>query len=179
MASLPKKRLIISAAVLIVAAVGVYAWHVRHGNPEAQTASKQPSAQSNFTSGGAHASSPNSGVTQGGATDNQGDKSATPSETGVTSTSGVVTVVAPASGGSLVSGDTVRGTANGVGKVQYRIVDDNVGVVAQGSLDVVDGAFSGTMQFKAYATTGQLEVFTFNNQDQEVNEVRLPVALKP
>ncbi|HSX30423.1 MAG TPA: hypothetical protein VLE99_00715 [Candidatus Saccharimonadales bacterium] len=156
---------------------GVYAWH-RHGAvPRAETTSKEPSAQSNFTGGKGHQSNPSANTNQGGATDNHGDSSTNSGATGTASSSGVVTVTSPASDALLSSGDTLRGTATGQSKVQYRLIDDTVGVIAQGSLDVVDGRYSGTLQFTAHAKTGRLDVFTYDSQFQETNEVQLPVEL--
>jgi hypothetical protein len=172
------KRQIISITLVVVAlAAFVYVWHRHNTKPVAKTTSKQASAQSNFTSGNAHENSTNTGVTQGSATDNKGDASATQGETGTSSASGVVTVVSPAKNGMLTSGDVIRGTAAGARQVQYRLIDDNVGVVAQGGLDVVNGTFSGKLQFKAHASTGRLDVYTLNEQGQETNEVQLQVGL--
>jgi len=177
MPRLTKRSTLILLLLVLIVAGGAYAWHRHTAKPVAKTTSKQSSAQSDFTGGGKHESSANSGVTQGGATDNKGDKSAVQGETGTSSASGAVSVVSPTQNGTLSSGDTIRGTATGASQVQYRLVDDNVGVVAQGALNVVDGTFSGTLQFEAHAKTGRLDVFTFNAQGQETNEVQLPVGL--
>lgn len=177
MSRFSKRQIISIVLVIVVIAAAAYAWHWHAAKPVTKTTSKQTSAQSNFTSGGKHESSADTGVTQGGATDNHGDKAAAPGETGASSASGVVTVVSPAQNGTLASGDTVRGSATSSNQVQYRLIDDNVGVIAQGALSVTNGTFSGVLQFKSHATTGRLDIFTLNDQGQEINEVQLPVRL--
>lgn len=172
-----KRSLLIVAVLIMAALAGVYAWHRHQAKPQSETTSKSPTAQSGYTGGTGHTSNPSGNTNQGGATDNQGDKAGTTGETGVSSTSGVVTVLSPAKNGLLASGSVLRGTAKEVTKVQYRVIDDNVGVIAQGSLDVVNGTYSGTLQFKAYAKTGRLDVYTYDSQFQEINEVQLPIAL--
>jgi len=177
MSRISKRQIISIILVCVVLATGAYLWHRHSEKPVAKTTSKQASAQSNFTKGGGHESSTNTGVTQGSATDNKGDASATQGETGTSSASGEVTVVSPAKNGTLTSGDVVRGTATGASQVQYRLIDDNVGVIAQGGLGVVNGTFSGKLQFKAHASTGRLDVYTLNDQGQETNEVQLQIGL--
>lgn len=179
MIKVTKRTILVTAIVVVVVVVAGYFWHRHTEKPVAHTTSKQQSAQSNFKSGGNHENSTNSGVTQGSATDNKGDKSIAQSGAGVSSASGIVTVVSPAQNGTLASGDTVRGTATGVPQVQYRVIDNDVGVVAQGTLSVVNGTFSGTLQFRAHATMGRLDVYTLNNQGQETNEVQMPIGMEP
>jgi len=173
------KRIMISgAAFLMVLASLLYFWHRHMTRPVASTTSKSHTAQNDYTGDNTHENAPISNVTQGGAKDNHGDKSIA-DEAGVSSASGVVKVISPIANGTLDTGDTVRGAVTGVGnsKVQYRLIDDEVGVIAQGSLDVVNGTYSGTLQFKAYAKTGRLDVFTYDSQYREINEVQLPVEL--
>jgi len=110
------------------------------------------------------------------ATDNQGatPSSSTNSSQWTVSTSGLVTVKQPASNSLLKSGDSLFGSAK-VSQVQYRLIDNQVGVLAQGPLNVVDGNFSATLHFRAVANTGRLDVFSFDSQGAEVNEVQIPV----
>lgn len=111
------------------------------------------------------------------ATDNQGanpSSATTNSSQWTVSSSGLVTVKQPAGNSLLKSGDSLFGSAK-VGQVQYRLIDNQVGVLAQGPLNVVGGNFSATLHFRAVATTGRLDVFSFDSQGAEVNEVQIPV----
>lgn len=110
------------------------------------------------------------------ATDNQGVTPSTttnPSEW-VTSSSGVITVKQPVNNSVLKSGDTLFGSAK-VNQIQYRLIDNQVGVLAQGPISVVRGSFSVTLHFRQVGSSGRLDVFSFDSQGAEVNEVQIPV----
>ena len=111
----------------------------------------------------------------GGATDTKGAaKPTTPSSQWTTSQTGYLTVKSPAANGKLKDGSTIVGSAK-VAKVSYRLIDNVVGVLAQGELNVVDGNFSGTLHFQAKGTGGRLDVFSTNDQGVEYNEVQINV----
>lgn len=169
---------LLGTLAIIVIAGGSYAWYRHHTHDWVQTTSHEKTAQNDYTGGDNRPSHEGTGTNQGGATDNKGDKTAIPDEIGAVSSSGVLSVVAPVSGGSLGSGDTLRGTAKGIARVQYRVIDDQVGVVAQGSLQTVNGTYSGTLHFDARSTSGRVDVYSYDSQYQEVNEVQIPVTLK-
>lgn len=107
------------------------------------------------------APSVNNGTTgQGGVIDQNGQTSGSlpPSSDWTSSSSGNITLQQPTARQTIESGDTLGGLAT-VDTVQFILKDDSVGVIAQGSLSVVDGKFSGTLKFTPHAHTGQLEVF--------------------
>jgi hypothetical protein len=60
--------------------------------------------------------------------------------------------------------------------VNYRLIDDQVGVISQGTIKVVAGNFSAAVNFKPYAKTGRLDVFTTDDNGKESNEVQVQVA---
>jgi hypothetical protein len=107
------------------------------------------------------------GSSQGGAIDKHGAATAADTATDEsswkTSTSGLITLQQPIDRAEIASGDTIRGVAQ-VSTVQYRLVDDSIGVLAQGSLNVVNGKFSGILQFSHKSSTGQLKVFSLDPQ---------------
>jgi len=178
MSRITKRNLSIVIALVVILGVGVYLWRQHMAKPPAQTTSKSKTAQYNYTGATTHQSNATSTPNQGGAVDNHGDKSATSAESGIASASGLITVVSPGGSASLASGDMLRGTADkSITTIQYRVIDDEVGVIAQGSLQVVNSTYSGTLHFEAHGATGRVDVYSYNDQSQEVNEIQLPVQL--
>lgn len=149
--------------------------------PAAQTSSKTATAQSNYTGGKSRPISSQNSVSQGGAIDEKGVAPTTTTDPSnwASSSSKAITLKQPIAGSQLNSGDPITGSAT-VNPIQYRLVDDANGVIAQGSLSVVSGVFSGKLQFKAYSSTGTLTVFSFDTQSgAEVNRIQIPVKLNP
>lgn len=169
---------IIALVVIIVGVVLVIFFSKKNSENSARTTSTAPTAQGDY-SGGDNRQNADSTSTQGGAVDNHGQSSSTPTDqsTWKTSDSGVITLKQPISGSTLKSGTELSGVAT-LDKIQYRLVDNAVGVIAQGALTVVSGGFSGTLQFQARSKTGSLAVFSFDDQGREVNRVEIPVAFQ-
>jgi hypothetical protein len=119
----------------------------------------------------------NNGVTQQTATDRKGqapNEAINDQNKWTVSESGLITLKLPAANGSLKSSDSIYGSAQ-VDKVQYRLIDDQVGVVSQGFISVVNGNFSASVNFKPYASSGRLDVFSTDPSGKELNEVQVPV----
>jgi hypothetical protein len=173
--SSPLKKVSVSVLVVLLFTGGIYLVHRHYEKPEAKTTSKAVTAQNNFT-GGKKRSTSSGDASQGGATDNHGKTTTltTNQSQWAISASGDITLESPIANGTMQTGYTIEGTAK-VSLVQYRLVDANTGVIAQGSLNVVNGAFSGTLQFQSHATTGQLDIFSYNSSDVEINNINLPV----
>jgi hypothetical protein len=91
-----------------------------------------------------------------------------------TSASGLITVKLPVANSTFQSGGTVTGTAS-VTPVYYTLIDNQVGVVSQGTMNVVNGNFTAAINFKPYATTGRLDVYSTDSTGKEYNEVEIPV----
>lgn len=167
--------LVALAVLLLVGAIaygGYRLYQNRHSNSAVGTSSSASTAHGNKPAA-------SSGVRQGGATDKKGGSTPTTESTNsadwTTSTSGVITLQQPIANATIKTGDTLRGTAK-IDTVQYRLVDDKVGVIAQGTLDVVGGKFSGILQFRAYAPTGALKVFSIDPQTgAEINHADIKV----
>lgn len=172
------KRVLVAVVALLVLGVAGYLVHRHYEKPQVQTTSKEVTAQNNYTSGSKRPV--NSGnASQGGAVDEHG-QTATPTTSQsqwATSTSGQITLENPVANGLLQSGDTIEGTAK-VPTVQFRLVDTDAGVIAQGQLTVVNGVFAGKLEFQPQATTGQLDIFSYSSSDTEINSINLPVQLK-
>lgn len=134
-----------------------------------------PSAASKNT--GEKAISKDNGSEKGGPSDKNGQipssVSTDPSKW-VTSDSGVIVVKQPAVGSTINSGATITGTAS-VGNVQYRLIDDQVGVISEGPINVVSGNFTAAISFTPHSSTGRLDVFSTEPSGKEINEVQLAV----
>ena len=112
----------------------------------------------------------------GGATDTHGSsQSSPPSSQWTSSASGVITVKSPAPNATLKSGDTISGSSS-ASEINYRLSDDKVGVIAQGTLTVDSGNFSGILHFQTHGTSGRLDIFTTNAMGVEYNEVQINVG---
>ncbi len=114
------------------------------------------------------------GINQGTATDNQGGASATPESQWLVAKSGDITLKQPAANATLKDGAVISGSAK-VSQVQYRLIDDQVGLLAQGSLKAVNGNFSGTLHFQPHSSGGRLDIFSYDASDAEINEIQVIV----
>lgn len=171
------KLLLYAFVALIIIGFAVYFLVVKqpkNRQPEpSATISKLP-AQPASNDGNKQLNS-SGGVNQGTAVDNNGSLStSTPPSQWVSSDSGAITVKSPALDSTVSSGFNLSGSSS-LGKLQYRLVDDQVGVISQGFINVVNGNFSANIGFQEVSDSGRLDVFSTNADGAEVNEVQLPV----
>jgi hypothetical protein len=172
-----KRKIILAITIIFIVALGIigYLWlsHQSAGG-SVTTTSKEPSAQSNFTSGGQREvvqSNRNEGIV----TDTGGNVPSLPPSSGwSSSTSGIITVYSPAKNSLLSTGQTLLGESS-ADRVSFRIIDSVSGVIAQGSIGVVNGKFSGNFSFETSAQEGRLDIFTVNNSGVESNVIEIPV----
>jgi hypothetical protein len=162
--------------VVLCGSLGYLYWKNQQTNvsDNTETTSRQPSAQSTFTGAGKKEivqSNSNEGVV----TDTGGTISTLPpSSDWSSSTSGVITVYSPAKNSLLSSGQTLSGKSS-AGRVSFRLMDSISGVIAQGSISVVNDKFSGTFSFATSAKDGRLDLFTTDSNGVESNGVEIPV----
>lgn len=170
--------LLLVILLLVLAGAGYLVYHHYRRPQEAKTTSKEATAQNNYSSGKNRPTS-SGNASQGGAVDEHGNTTPPSSSESqwTTSSSGLITLESPITNGLLQSGDTIEGTAK-VSTVQYRLVDTDVGVLAQGPLSVVNGSFAGKIQFQPKATTGQLDIFSYDSEDDEINSIAIPVQFE-
>lgn len=178
-----KKKIYIAIiiAVLLIGAGAAYAVYQSRKPKPAETTSTSKTAQSDYDDGKERPTNgQNIGTNQGGAVDNKGDdNTSTPGEAKTVSSTGMITVLGLSANSLLKNGDTLRGTTDKtVGTVQFRVLDESTGVVAQGALTVVDGAFSGTLHFNARSATGRIDIFNFDASGSEANNIEIPVRFK-
>lgn len=115
--------------------------------------------------------------TPGGGKDTNGSVSASTSPgQWVVSQSGNITVKQPVANAALQSGAVLSGSAK-VGTVNFRLIDSKVGVISEGTLNVVNGNFSGVLSFTSQSSTGRLDVFSTDTPGgPELNEVQISVG---
>ncbi len=124
---------------------------------------KQPSlSTSNTTNGSSTSTSLNSNIN-------------TNSSLYIASSSGQITVHTPYNNETISSGFPINGTAK-VSTVNYILIDNQVGQIAQGSLKVINGKFQGTLSFTPHATSGVLQVYSPNpTNGSEENVINIDV----
>ena len=120
--------------------------------------------------GGSQDSSPSQGS---GVTDT-GGSNVTKQSGGISSSSGDITLYSPTTDQTISNGVKVSGSAN-VSEVFYRINDTTHGMIANGRLAVKNGLFSGTINVNTDASTGTFEVYSFNSQGQEINNISVDI----
>jgi hypothetical protein len=174
-----RKTIITAIIIAVILAAGVFVWvNAQKDDKRVETTSTSPTAQSDYSDGDDRPSSSGGSGSQGGAIDTNGADVPTDTTGGVASESGVLTVLQPTENQELASGATLSGSAKDLSKVQYRLIDNDRGVIAQGALFVKDGVFSGKLQFEASATSGRLDVFSYDAQGEEINTIEMPVTFK-
>jgi hypothetical protein len=167
---------------ILLAAIGLLAWYWHNHNSTVKIANTSGSNTSvtpapPTKNAKRNSSSPSSTVNQGGAIDKNGQKPSSVSDNSsqwTSSASGLITLKSPIESSVLKNGDAIYGSASS-GPVQFRLIDSSVGVIAQGTLNVVDGSFSGTASFKPYGSSGRLDVFNTDSSGKEVNELQVQV----
>lgn len=144
---------------------------------DAKTTSTAPTAQDDFTDGGSR------DVNQGD--DNEGtvqDTSGTvpsvpPQDQWTVSADQKITAYTPSKNAIIKKGDSISG-ASTLPKINFRLIDDASGVIAQGTLTVEKGKFSGTFDFTTTGSNGRLDLFTANADGVESSVVEIPVRFK-
>lgn len=166
--------IVFSAMIL---AIFFFLWRENQQKEEAETTSREPSAQSNFTYGVKREvvqSKKNEGII----TDTNGSiHSMPPSSEWSSSPSGVITVYSPAKNSLLLNGSVLSGESS-ADRISFRMIDSVTGVIAQGSISVVNKKFSGKFSFETIAPEGRLDVFTTNDEGIESNVIEIPVRFK-
>lgn len=197
MPKLSKKQAVLIVGALIVIGVGTYAFLTRDTpqdfdtsqlTSDAKSTSDLPSAQPGF-----HASDIDAGDTakdrepgnsiredQGsaGITDTNGTISGSiDTSKPITSESGEITVYSPQNNQSVTGEMPVAGAAK-LKTVMYRVSDDVSGVIETGSLNVVNGKFSGSLRITTGAKSGQVSFFGTQDDGNEFSNVTIPLNFR-
>jgi len=161
-----KPYILLIVLILVVAGGSVfyYAKYYHHNkNMVADTASSKkpieatPSKPTKTQVATTPATNPGGSVNENGQT----PSSLPPSSDWVSSSSGDITLQLPTENTTVETGDTISGTAT-VSSVNYILSDTSVGEIDQGTLPVVNGRFSGKMEFSTSAPSGTLQVYYAN-----------------
>lgn len=171
-----KVDIIVAAALLAIAVAILLFILFRQNKPVSDTSQTTNSNNSSTTDSTTHTQSASSG-SQGGAIDTGGTTTVTdtPQNGWTAADSGNIVVHSPAANSVLSNGNTIYGTAL-TDVVNYRLVDNDSGVVAQGQLSVVNGTFSGILRFRPLSTQGTITFFSFNQSTgAEENRVKINV----
>lgn len=146
-------------------------------NSDAQTTSSVPSAQSDFSDGGDRIVGDTTGNNDiGSISDNAGTPSSNTSSP-ITSVTGEITLYLPIKNALVKSGQEVAGDSS-LSAISYRIIDNTHGVIATGSLSVVNGKFSGNMNFDTDATEGRLDIFGTRSDGVEFSSIEVPIRFR-
>ncbi len=145
-----------------------------------KTTSTAPSAQEDFTGAEERPVLENPSEDKGSASvvDNQGTIESTPPEEQWTiSKTGQITVYTPVNNQLLSSGSALSGEST-LPTVSYRVIDNVSGVINEGQLIVVNGKFSGSINFLTSASEGRLDIYSSNEDGIEFSNIEIPVRFK-
>lgn len=178
-----KKIIPLIALVVILAGFGIYktsglgifSKEDPGSTDNEQTTSAEPSAQPNFSEGN-EKSTNNDRSNEGTAiiSDDQGNFVDVDTSNSSTSSSGEITVFTPTKNSLVRSGQRISGTSS-IPEVNYRVIDSVSGVIATGTLSVVNDKFSGTLNFSTSAKEGRIDFFGTKSDGTEYSVVEIEV----
>lgn len=181
-----KAPIIIASVIGLILLLGLLEWagviDIIKSTPkiittDTETTSEQESAQTDFT-GQKDKDATRLDKEEGIVTDNKGAISDTPpANQWSVSESGLIKVYSPARNSLLGRGDILAGEARSE-TVSFRLIDDVSGVIANGTLAVTGGKFSGTFDFVSSGQSGRVDVFNADDKGLESNIVEIPVRFK-
>ncbi|HUC88269.1 MAG TPA: hypothetical protein VMR95_03930 [Candidatus Binatia bacterium] len=180
----PHKKTYISVAILLViAAAGVTFGFIKYHDDNLKTknnlAVTNPKAvikvKASTSTPQAPAVATTTGLTPGGVVDKNGQTTGSlpPSSDWVSSASGDITLQQPSPNTTVNNGDPISGTAN-VSNVSFILTDNSVGLIDQGNLNVVNGKFSGLLEFQAHSSSGILQLYypnPSNGSEEDIIEI--------
>lgn len=139
------------------------------------TPSPKSDVSSSIPPSGTSSSNGSNNLSQGAFKDTTGTAATTTSPSQwIVSQSGNITVKQPIVNSTLQSGAVISGSAN-VSQVNFRLIDNQVGVIDQGMLNVSSGNFSGILYFQSHAASGRLDIFSTEPNGAEINEIQISV----
>lgn len=147
-------------------------------NVEARTTSEISSAQQDFNIGPEGDGDKDPGAT----TEDQGTANVTDTG-GVASSntnnprnsnSGEITLYLPIDNTLIKSGQEIAGIST-LSTIHYRLIDSDSGVIANGTLSVVSGRFSGQLTFVTKAKEGRLDIFATRSDASEYSVIEVPL----
>lgn len=145
-----------------------------------KTTSKTQTAQNDFT--GADAREPGNTLNEQKGTgivhDNNGQASKPVDTSNPTvSKTGEITLFSPRQNALVTNGTEING-ASTLKKVSYRLIDDVSGVISMGELSVINGKYSGILDFRTSAQDGRLDIYGTRIDGSEFSNVEQQVRFK-
>jgi hypothetical protein len=181
-----KKSLYILVIVLMVAAIAIVGVLIKHHDDfktrqNLAVSRTKPAVKGSTSTPQAPTQPTQQNLNPGGAVDKNGQTTGRlpASSNWVSSASNSITLQQPSPNGTIANGDAISGTAS-VDKVAFILKDNSVGLIAQGSLIVVNGRFSGLMEFQAHSSSGKLEVYypnPTNGREEDLIEINVNFKL--
>ena len=183
-----KKRVIIFVASIVVIGaslavlekthiINLYEKPPKGVDDGAQTTSTTPTAQSDYSDGDQRAVGNTEPENKGNGIveDKKGTTSSeTDPSTWTTSSTKEIVVHSPSKNKTVTSGTEISGTST-LTKVNFRLIDEVSGEIAQGQISVVNGKFSGTLNFTTSASTGRLDFYGTKADGREFSNVEIPL----
>jgi hypothetical protein len=144
---------------------------------DAKTTSTAATAQPGFTGGGDR--DVNRPVKDEGTVNDTRGVTDTPVDQSrvIVSVDSKISLFSPSTNDLVRSGDQIIGESS-LPKVYFRLIDDVSGVIAQGSLIVVNGRFSGNFSFTTTGNNGRLDIFSISGDGIESSNIEVPIKLK-
>lgn len=142
------------------------------------TTSDLPSAQPEFTSDDEREPGNSNSENKGSSdiTDNYGQITVKNNDP-LSSETGEIVVYSPIKNSVIKKGEEISGTSS-LEYVEYRVIDDISGLIANGRLKVVSGKFSGTIDFETSAINGRLDLYGVKADTSEFSNVEVPIRFK-
>lgn len=142
--------------------------------PATSNVSSTKDLPSKSVNSGDKTSSTSASANQGSVTDKNGSAPSITSDSSKwsVSTSGAITVKQPLKNDVIASGVNLVGTST-TDQVQYRLIDNQTGVISQGPVNVVNGVFSANISLQSQSKSGRLDVFSTDSYGREINEVQI------
>ena len=166
--------------ILIIALVAIFLIIYNKNSKSSSTNSKTNS----FIPKGNTSKPTNHSLTNSGSPNSGGVVSQTGSQTGfslppsnewTSSSNNEITLQYPVNSTTFKSGDQIVGLSS-VSPVDFIIVDNSVGQIASGNLNVVNGKFNATVKFTAHSNSGELQIYhpnPNNGAEEDVININL------
>ena len=165
--------------VLLIAVVAIFIIVYNKNSRSSSTNNKNSFIPKGSTSRPTNHNITNSGShNYGGVVDQPGSQSGfslPPSNEWTSSSNNEITLQYPVKTTAFASGDQIVGLSS-VSPVNFIIVDNSVGQIAEGDLNVVNGKFNATVKFTAHSNSGELQIYhpnPTNGAEEDVININL------
>lgn len=190
--SSPKSKkifiIIITVFALLVTLVVLEKMHITNfytkkppsSSGEDKTTSTAPTAQEDFTDGDDREAGNSLHEDEGNGTvedQNGASSGSSNSSSWVSSPGGEITSHSPVPNSVIKTGAIISGTST-LPRVNFRLIDNVSGVIAEGSISVVGGNFSGKLNYNTSASEGRIDLYGAKNDGTEYGNVEIPVRFK-